>query len=722
TFYNQTSIPASATVKGQVWMFSLQISDGIDFSLLFNSSMIPIQNAAPIATDYNVNVVRPLVDDDIVVSWTYVDADADPQSSQYIIIWERNGVDYPLLTNVTTLPATYTSTSEVWRVKFRVYDGTSFSTEYILGPFIIHDLNIELIEKPFDFLLDDKDIHVNTSLVVANPLNLNEYLTNYKLAIQFIRDGVVYATLTNVSIGEVVTLSALYTQPGESWSIEVFPNDGISHITVKSVIFVIESIPQINSFGIHYQNDKEGHFVIWSNVTDLRNFDRLDVKYKIYASDTLLGSFSSDLNTSTLSQWITDYVMDQIQFETYFNTSLRIEILVESKELSGITISNSISFDVVIEDKVAPRVVGDPIYKLDNTDNPQNITFYVNVEEFGLGIDYVTLYYSLGPASEREQSLPATGNPSLRFKFQTLSQVDGTYESISMVLLNRTSQYYTYTIAVPITLQEDTLVLFYFSLADLSNNSDPEAFFQKGTDPNRPGAVLTFPGISIDEIIPYIVIIIIIILIFSFIINKKFRSKELVGLDIDAVMENIKKLKKKDEELIKGLDAHTLGIVISFFDQRHGPIPVLFTPEMLRDNFNKLLELSDVSFSTGRFVNDFQQEVQSSFDFEIGAGLHINTLSYSFSLDRPNARGGSENIVLNILVYKDVFPLINQFSGEIAPFIAEIHKQLDIDPDAKENIMKDLIELRKLITLIVLSHIDLYGTIETDTDDFLADY
>ncbi|MHA2278581.1 MAG: hypothetical protein ACXAC2_22615, partial [Candidatus Kariarchaeaceae archaeon] len=209
TFYNQTSIPASATAKGQTWMFSLLIFDGIDFSLLFNSSLITIQNAAPIATDYDIDVIRPLVDDNIVVSWTYADVDADPQSSQYLIVWERNGVNYPFFINETTLPAISTSTGEVWRVKFRVYDGTSFSTEYILGPFVIHDLNLELL-KPFDFLLEDNDIRVNTSLV-GDPSLVNEYLINYNLTFQFIKDGTVYVTVTNVSIGEVVTLSALYT-------------------------------------------------------------------------------------------------------------------------------------------------------------------------------------------------------------------------------------------------------------------------------------------------------------------------------------------------------------------------------------------------------------------------------------------------------------------------------------------------------------------------------
>ncbi|MHA2052592.1 MAG: hypothetical protein ACW99F_03240, partial [Candidatus Hodarchaeales archaeon] len=122
----------------------------------------------------------------------------------------------------------------------------------------------------------------------------------------------------------------------------------------------------------------------------------------------------------------------------------------------------------------------------------------------------------------------------------------------------------------------------------------------------------------------------------------------------------------KDKEVENVLDSHTLGVVISFFDQRHGPIPVMQEPAILRDNFEKLVELSDLSFSAVRFVDNFEDEIQASFDFTVDERTRVSSISYAYSLNRPNARGGAENLTLNILVLKDVYPLVSQFTNQFA--------------------------------------------------------
>jgi hypothetical protein len=74
------------------------------------------------------------------------------------------------------------------------------------------------------------------------------------------------------------------------------------------------------------------------------------------------------------------------------------------------------------------------------------------------------------------------------------------------------------------------------------------------------------------------------------------------------------------------------------------------------------------------------------------------------------------------LVYKEVFPLISQFTTQIRTIVKRIHKNLDINPDSKEGVKEDLHELRKLITKIALSHINLYGSLEIETSDFWESY
>ena len=199
-----------------------------------------------------------------------------------------------------------------------------------------------------------------------------------------------------------------------------------------------------------------------------------------------------------------------------------------------------------------------------------------------------------------------------------------------MLFKNQTSQFYTYEVTVPVSFQSDVLVLFYFDIADLSGNSDPFAYSELGTDPSRGGALIKLSGASLEEFIPYIVAFILIIVVFSFIAIKKFSGTELVGLDIEAVMENIQKMKHKDSDIKDSLDSHTLGVVISFFDQRHGPIPVMQDPPILRDNFEKLVELSDLSFSAVRFVDNFEDEIQASFDFTVDERTRVSSITHAF--------------------------------------------------------------------------------------------
>jgi hypothetical protein len=270
----------------------------------------------------------------------------------------------------------------------------------------------------------------------------------------------------------------------------------------------------------------------------------------------------------------------------------------------------------------------------------------------------------------------------------------------------------TWEAIVDIDVNSSVLILFQIQVSDNNGNIDLNAW-PEGLDASKADKY-TYPisGIPIEEVITYVAAIMVIMVIFSFIVIKKFRSKELVGLDIDVVLANIQKMKLKDKEVENVLDSHTLGVVISFFDQRHGPIPVMQEPAILRDNFEKLVELSDLSFSAVRFVDNFEDEIQASFDFTVDERTRVSSISYAYSLNRPNARGGAENLTLNILVLKDVYPLVSQFTNQFAEIVNKVHKIMDIDPNAKEKVQKEIIELRYLVSRIVLSYVDIYDTTE----------
>jgi len=167
-----------------------------------------------------------------------------------------------------------------------------------------------------------------------------------------------------------------------------------------------------------------------------------------------------------------------------------------------------------------------------------------------------------------------------------------------------------------------------------------------------------------------------------------------------------------DTEIMEAVDVHTIGIVVSFFDQRHGPIPIIVEPGILKDNFSKLVDLSDRSFSGTGFSNDFTSEVPSSYDFVLTQNLRISVMSFGFALERPQARGSQENLTLNLLVHQDIFPLVQAFQKQIQRNVHEIHLHMDKKPDEKDAIRTKVLLLRKLVSQIILSYEQLYGTTE----------
>ncbi|MFX1254436.1 MAG: hypothetical protein ACFFCZ_22680 [Promethearchaeota archaeon] len=194
-------------------------------------------------------------------------------------------------------------------------------------------------------------------------------------------------------------------------------------------------------------------------------------------------------------------------------------------------------------------------------------------------------------------------------------------------------------------------------------------------------------------------------------------SKKLfgVGLDIDKVMEAARKFDVKKIDI--ALDAHTIGIVVSIFDRKHGPRPIVVEPPILKDNFEKLLELSDLAFSSGRFTENFEEEVLSFFDFTIGAEVRTTSLTFSFALERPEARAGSENIALNILVYKPYTDLIMHFVKSFSGLVHDIHMLMDKKPNQKDLIEERLLLLRRVVSAIIMAYEDIYGSIEASQEE-----
>jgi hypothetical protein len=133
---------------------------------------------------------------------------------------------------------------------------------------------------------------------------------------------------------------------------------------------------------------------------------------------------------------------------------------------------------------------------------------------------------------------------------------------------------------------------------------------------------------------------------------------------------------------------------------------------MLKDNFTKLVELSDRSFSGTGFSDDFNAEIPSSYDFVVSHGLRTSIMSFGYALERPQARGGQENLTLNIIIHQDIFPLVQSFQKVIQRQVHGLHVHMDKNPDDKVTIRKQVLKIRKYVSSIILSYERIYGTTE----------
>ncbi|MFX0208288.1 MAG: hypothetical protein ACFFDT_20055, partial [Candidatus Hodarchaeota archaeon] len=407
----------------------------------------------------------------------------------------------------------------------------------------------------------------------------------------------------------------------------------------------------------------------------------------------------------------------------YLNQTVNLTITVTTRVRAlnidpPITISESTIYPLLIEDLAPPRVIN-VLYYWDDDMNPTNITFIAEIEENWSDIEEVILFYYFrsikdGEVTEEPIAAKLTNLRSSHFgdmhvlAFLQTEALDSLFQNTTMQPLNDTH----WVTSVGFNPKSDVEIIFQIFVADSLGNVNPSAY-PIGLDPVGRPSFKAQTGVD-PEFVQMIIIVgsiaFILVIVFSAVAIKKWRATELVGLDKERVIDNL--INVSDVEVLASLDFHTLGIVVAFFDQRHGPIPIIVIPELLKDNYEKLVELADHSFSTTQFVDNFEDVLISTFDFILGRGARTNSMSFGFALDRPQARGGAENITLNLLIQPNMFELIEQFKDQLLPKVQEIHQLMNRSPHEKEKVMEEITRLRKHVSYIVLSYEQLYGTTE----------
>jgi hypothetical protein len=726
-------VGAGNTSKADSWYFILQVYDGEDNSKHYQSAFVLIFNSPMVINEVLIDVNGDQVtttahaDDTISASVVFTDPDGDIIPTDYFIYWYVNGLYRVDLGNKTKIvSSSYLVKSQAWYCIYRISDDsgtwsanktsrtiTIVNKQPVITSleFIFEHVDITPVNDSREFVLDDEALRIDYVFVdVDNDVDqsliawyyYNDLENQFILQDQFINMTVVPANVTS---------------PGEVWRVVIIPHDGDESGTqIISINITIESRPVIFDLGVEPQTTGEGAYHLWVRTADERRtinqvkFDITVIELNYSGSWAL---FTTNGTTNTYSWEDFDLLailgelegFDEDDFASLMSTTVTVQVTVYT-EITGYIITSSLVFNFTIEDNAPPRVTIAGFYY--DQDNPTNITFYAILQDHGGGVDEVVLYYDFVIVEDENATNGNGASNSWRSKYLQVPSFPN-----SVLLIDNGTHYFA---TVPFNPNDTTDIFFRIQAIDALGNINDDAY-PNGHDPLRVSELRyrpTITGLSLEQILPLVFILIIVAAIISFVAIKKFSSTELIGMDIEKVLDNIQQIEEEEIEMV--IDQHTLGLVVSFFDQRHGPIPIIVEPELLKDNFEKLVELSDLAFSACRFMDNFEEELPSHFDYIYGTGLRTTSVSWGYALERPDARGGSENITLNLLVHKTYSELLLQFLGKFSEIVHEIHVIMDKDPEKKEEITKRIVELRRLVSSIILSYESMYGPVE-DLDE-----
>jgi hypothetical protein len=709
---NKTTIEGSFIRKNELWSASFQVYDSFDYSLVYNSDNVIIRNSPSLIIEVTIsdNSSQSYADDELIINSNlniiFNDSDQDPLAD-YILYWFRNDVYQTGYDNQTTILASQLFKGDEWYVIVRIFDGDEWSQNHTSRVILI--VNKPPFVSKLEYEFDESISHVEPDVRESSVYQFYVEDENITISYTFsdVDNDVAYNRIqwfkktTNTTWVELLSFENMSiipysaTQPGETWYCLITPFDGFDHgDQLQSDSIMIESRPTIKSYSISPDISKEGSYKVTVEAeNDWSEIYRVEFETILTDNTTqsIVGTKEGTINWTFLFS-ITDY--------SYLNTLTGVNVKAISKvNNTELQIYSTLTFNFTIEDKAPPRVV-DAFFTKNHDLYPTNLTFYADIEEYGSGIAEVILYYFFEPEENG-----GTG--------ATLGQEENQWLTVPLVFEseNATGRY-RYTVTVEyVHNQQNMNILYLISTQDNDGNFNSSAFDIRNypqrleeqqiiyQPPGIPSWVLMVAGLSV-----------VLILVGAIVYVKFIRKPELVGLDKELVMDKISEV--NDAEVLEALDSHTIGVVVSFFDQRHGPIPIIMEPMILKDNFTKLVDLSDRSFSGTGFCDDFESEIPSSYDFVLTHDLRISVISFGFALERPQARGGRENLTVNLLIHRDIFPLVQAFQKQIQRLVHSLHLHMDKKPEEKVVIRNKVIQLRKFISQIIVSYKQLYGTIE----------
>ncbi|MHA2224051.1 MAG: DUF2341 domain-containing protein [Candidatus Hodarchaeales archaeon] len=452
---NKLYVLSSATSKGEVWNYTVKVFDGTHYSIQYNSSLTIIQNTPSniIKVEINDNSSSTFADTSLEVIWDISDLDGDLEV-EFTTFWYVNGNYQVNLTNQTSILPFELSKGEFWHCVIQVFDGESWSQnktsqtiEIINKAPMVTSLQLQESISP-DFQIDDINLNITYLFVDIDnddDLSMIRWYVNGTPLPQYDSRHSIPANETN---------------PGETWVVEVYPFDGSENSTMVSMSIFIEGRPSINNYGFDILKDIEGHYLIWVNVTDSQNSLKIDneVQFEILVNGSILLLEDGGQKNGTMNFWVLDYQIDNF---SYLDSPLEI-IITATREVTYsqiYDISIQERFSLLQEDKAAPRVLK-VYYEFNDEENPSNLNFTAEIEEFGSGIFNVVLFFRYESSNDTNG-----GNGANIFQEEKWSEAPMTFQ-----YENLSGKFKVFSTTVDFSPISDTIISFWIKTADNQGN------------------------------------------------------------------------------------------------------------------------------------------------------------------------------------------------------------------------------------------------------------
>ncbi|MFX0123086.1 MAG: hypothetical protein ACFFAE_05570 [Candidatus Hodarchaeota archaeon] len=277
-YNDSTTVPASGTMKGDWWYYSVIPSDGEDYGISSPSQIVTIKNTPPTLLNLTINDYNEsaMVSNNSDLQANYIYFDIDNQENPIIdnpdldsreIRWYLTGVLRPDLNDTLIVQSGNTTTNDSWQFKIRIRDDNDYS-DWIWSPSIWIGVTPNILPKAENLTLNssnpvhggflyidydyyDEDGHDESS-------SMYQWYKNDVHQSQF--DGI-----RNLTTAELVK--------GDFWYVKVRPRDlyDYGEWNVSPIIIIRNSAPYVSSAEIFPTIN-----VYTSNIL-VANFEGIDV-------------------------------------------------------------------------------------------------------------------------------------------------------------------------------------------------------------------------------------------------------------------------------------------------------------------------------------------------------------------------------------------------------------------------------------------------------------